>query len=99
MPKTNAPIDFTLEMKRDYTIIAPDIFPIHMELVSEVFRLYGYKLKVVHYSGKEVIDTGLKYLHNDICYPAILVIVRHRDNIMRLAKGTETRFKVGKKEK
>lgn len=74
MPKTNAPIDFTPEMKRDYTIIAPDIFPIHMELVSEVFRMYGYKLKVVHYSGKEVIDTDLKYLHNDICYPAICML-------------------------
>ncbi len=75
MPKkTNAPIDFTPEMKRDYTILAPDIFPIHMELVSEVFRMYGYNLKVVHYSGKEVIDTGLKYLHNDICYPAICML-------------------------
>ncbi len=72
--KTNAPIDFTPEMKRDYTIIAPDIFPIHMELVSEVFRMFGYKLKIVHYSGKEVIDTGLKYLHNDICYPAICML-------------------------
>ncbi len=72
--KTNAPLDFTPEMKRDYTIIAPDIFPIHMELVSEVFKSYGYKVAVVHYQGKQVIDTGLKYLHNDICYPAICML-------------------------
>ena len=72
--KTNAPLDFTPEMKRDYTIIAPDIFPIHMELVSEVFKSHGYNVKVVHYQGKEVIDTGLKYLHNDICYPAICML-------------------------
>lgn len=64
-------MDFTKEMKRDYTIIAPDIFPIHMHFFEEIFRLHGYNFKVVHYEGKEVYDTGLKYLHNDMCYPAI----------------------------
>lgn len=63
--------DFTKEMKQNYTIVAPDIFPIHLRLVQEVFRMYGYRIEVVHYEGKEVIDTGLKYLHNDVCYPAI----------------------------
>lgn len=64
-------VDFTPEMKREYTIIAPDIFPTHMELIQEVFRMSGYNIDVVHYEGKKVIDTGLKYLHNDMCYPAI----------------------------
>ncbi len=64
-------VDFTKEMKKEYTIIAPDIFPTHMELLEGVFRLYGYHLVVAHYEGKEVIDTGLKYLHNDMCYPAV----------------------------
>lgn len=64
-------IDFTKEMKKEYTILAPDIFPTHMELLSELFRMYGYNLKVLKYEGKKVIDTGLKYLHNDMCYPAI----------------------------
>lgn len=67
-------VDFTKEMKKNYTIIAPDIFPTHMEILSEVFHMYGYNLKVVHYEGKEVIDTGLKYLHNDMCYPAICML-------------------------
>ena len=58
-------------MKEEYTIIAPDIFPTHMELIEAAFHIYGYNLKVVHYEGKQVIDTGLKYLHNDVCYPAI----------------------------
>lgn len=65
------PAEFTKAMKKDYTIIAPDIFPTHMELLEEVFRMYGYNLVVVHYEGKKVIDTGLKYIHNDMCYPAI----------------------------
>ena len=64
-------IDFTKEMKKEYAILAPDIFPTHMELLSELFRMYGYNLVVLKYEGKKVIDTGLKYLHNDMCYPAI----------------------------
>lgn len=66
--------DFTRQMKKEYTIVAPDIFPIHMKLVREIFLIYGYRLEVVRYSGKEVIDTGLKYLHNDVCYPAICTV-------------------------
>ncbi|MBQ1977899.1 MAG: 2-hydroxyacyl-CoA dehydratase, partial [Ruminococcus sp.] len=66
--------DFTKEMKKEYTILAPDIFPTHMELLSELFRMYGYNLDVLKYEGKKVIDTGLKYLHNDMCYPAICSI-------------------------
>lgn len=67
-------VDFTKEMKRDYVILSPDIFPAHMELLEEVFRLYGYNLKVLHYEGTEVIETGLKYLNNDVCYPAICAL-------------------------
>ncbi len=58
-------------MKKDYTIISPDIFPIHMGLVEDIFKSRGYNLKVVRYEGREVIETGLKYLNNDMCYPAI----------------------------
>ncbi len=65
------PLDFTPQMKKEYTIIAPDIFPTHMELIQAVFRMYGYHLVIAHYEGKKVIDTGLKYVHNDMCYPAI----------------------------
>ena len=68
---SSAVVDFTKEMKRDYTIIAPDMFPTHMELLQAVFHNYGYRVDVVHYEGKKVIDVGLKYLHNDVCYPAI----------------------------
>ncbi len=67
-------MDFTKEMKETYTIISPDIFPTHMELISEIFRMYGYNLVIAKYEGKEVIDTGLKYMHNDMCYPAICMV-------------------------
>lgn len=63
--------DFTKEMKKTHTILAPEIFPLHMELIRQIFIMYGYNIKVLNYTGKKVIDTGLKYLHNDMCYPAI----------------------------
>ncbi len=68
------PIPFTREMREERAILAPDIFPIHLRLVREVFRLHGYSLEILHYEGKHVIDTALKYLHNDICYPAICTV-------------------------
>ena len=64
-------VDFTKQMKREYTILCPDIFPMHMGLFEKIFRNNGYKLEVVRDEGKEVIDAGLKYIHNDMCYPAI----------------------------
>ena len=69
--KNAAPVDFTKEMKREYTILAPEMFPTHMEILQSAFKSYGYNIEIVRYQGKKVIDTGLKYLHNDVCYPAI----------------------------
>lgn len=49
----------------------PDLFPIHMELLAEGIRAEGYRVEVLHYEDRAVLDTGLRYLHNDMCYPAI----------------------------
>lgn len=62
---------FTKEMKKEYTILSPDIFPVHMDLITRVFRLYGYNLEVLHYEGKSVIEASLESIHNDMCYPVI----------------------------
>ncbi len=67
-------IEFTKQMKKDYTILAPDMFPIHMDLIAGIFSLYGYRLDILKYTGKEVLDTGLKHVHNDMCYPAICTL-------------------------
>lgn len=63
--------EFTKEMKATHKILAPDIFPIHMELIKKIFDMYGYDLEVLKTRGKHVIDKGLEYIHNDMCYPAI----------------------------
>ncbi|MCD8008681.1 MAG: hypothetical protein LUF68_07070 [Clostridiales bacterium] len=54
-----AAVDFTKQMKQEYTILSPDIFPTHMELLQSVFAIYGYKTEVLHYEGQQVIAQGL----------------------------------------
>lgn len=67
-------VEFTREMKRDYTILVPNMLPMHFEMIVQVLRNYGYRLDLLRSSGHKIADTGLKYCHNDACYPAILVI-------------------------
>lgn len=65
---------FTEEMKKNYTILIPDMLPIHFSMLTVLFRNYGYNVEVLKNTGKSVVDTGLMYVHNDTCYPALLVI-------------------------
>ena len=68
-----APPEFTKEMKATHKILAPDIFPVHMELIKLIFNMYGYDLVILKSRGKHVIDKGLEFIHNDMCYPAICI--------------------------
>lgn len=70
---------FTEEMKKDYTILVPDMLPIHFNLLINIFRSYGYKMELLQTSTQNVIDEGLKNTHNDTCYPALLVIGQFMD--------------------
>lgn len=65
---------FTEEMKQRHTILSPQMSPIHFDLLEEAFRLSGYNLEVLPSIDNEAIDEGLKYVNNDACYPAIIVI-------------------------
>jgi len=65
---------FTKEMKKDYTILMPTMLPMHFKILARVFRSYGYRVKVLENTGDEVVRAGLKYVHNDTCYPALLII-------------------------
>ena len=67
-------IPFTEEMKRNYTILVPTMLPMHFRLIISVMKTYGYNMDLLESSGPEIAATGLKYVHNDTCYPAILVI-------------------------
>ena len=67
-------IQFTEEMKRDYTILVPAMLPIHFEFINSVLSYFGYRAEILRGSGESVIEKGLKYVHNDACYPALLTI-------------------------
>lgn len=72
---------FTKEMKKDYTLLIPQMLPIHFEIIREVFTNHGYKSVLLTNEGPSVIQEGLKYVHNDMCYPAQLVIGQMLDAI------------------
>lgn len=65
---------FTKQMKKEYTILMPNMAPIHFNILQNVFTHYGYKSELLNTTGPEIAQTGLKYVHNDTCYPALLVI-------------------------
>ena len=66
-------VEFTKDMV-DYTILAPNMLDIHCSLFIKLFAQYGYKVELLKNDGRSVVDEGLKYVHNDTCYPALLVI-------------------------
>ncbi|MBQ6841819.1 MAG: 2-hydroxyacyl-CoA dehydratase [Firmicutes bacterium] len=68
------PILFTQEMKKEYTVLVPTMLPMHFKMMQRIFETYGYKMVILDSSGPEIAETGLHYVHNDTCYPAILVI-------------------------
>ena len=68
-------VEFTREMREaGYTILVPNMLEFHFSLLEKVLRLNGYNVEVLHNSGQSVKDEGLKYVHNDTCVPALLVI-------------------------
>ena len=67
-------VEFTREMKKDYTILTPNMAPIHFELIKNVLESDGYHIELLRTTGREIADEGLKYVHNDTCYPALLSI-------------------------
>ncbi len=67
-------VPFTKEMKKDYTILIPMMAPIHFSLIKNVLSNGGYNVELLENCGPGVVEEGLKYVHNDTCYPALLVI-------------------------
>jgi predicted nucleotide-binding protein (sugar kinase/HSP70/actin superfamily) len=72
---------FTKEMKEEYTILMPQMLPIHFGMFRKLLELEGYHVDQLNNDGRSVVDEGLKYVHNDTCYPALLVIGQFMDAI------------------
>lgn len=74
MKKVTDRVFFTKEMKKTHTILIPMMLPIHFSMLKNLLYDEGYNVELLTNVGPSVVETGLKYVHNDTCYPALLVI-------------------------
>lgn len=70
---------FDKSRREEYTILVPDMLPIHFKLIIAIYKRYGYHMELLQTSGRNIIDEGLKNVQNDTCYPALLVIGQFLD--------------------
>ncbi len=75
--------EFTKEMReKGYTILAPQMSPIHFDILEPVFRKHGYNLVVLDNDNRSAVNMGLKYVNNDACYPSITVVGQFMDAVL-----------------
>lgn len=65
---------FTEQMREEYTILCPQMSPIHFDFVEQAFKVCGYRAEILNGDDRKVVDCGLKYVNNDACYPSIIVV-------------------------
>ena len=73
-PSSYERIIFTEEMRKNYTILCPQMSPIHFELLQPAFQAAGYNLVIPDIPTRECVDSGLRYVNNDACYPSLIVV-------------------------
>lgn len=73
-PSSITKIPFTKEMRKNYTILCPQMSPIHFDIVAPAMRSCGYHLEVLENDSKSAVNIGLKYVNNDACYPSLIVV-------------------------
>ena len=70
---------FTEDMKKTHTILIPNMAPVQFRILAAAMEYKGYKVELLGNCGSQVSELGLKYVHNDTCYPALLVIGQFLD--------------------
>ena len=73
-PSSIKRVPFTEEMRKNYTILCPQMSPMHFNILEAGFNASGYHLEVLPNDNKEAVDVGLKYVNNDACYPSLMVV-------------------------
>ena len=73
-PSSIEKVVFTEEMRKDYTILCPQMSPIHFNILEPAFNAEGYHLEILGNDNKDAVDVGLKYVNNDACYPSLMVV-------------------------
>ena len=74
VPYINNRVEFTKEMVETHTVLAPQMAPIHFELIEQAFKPSKINLKILKKTSAQDIEVGLKYVHNDACFPTIIVV-------------------------
>ena len=75
-------VKFTQEMRKDYTILCPQMSPIHFDILESAFNACGYHFEVLSNDNRRAIDVGLKYVNNDACYPSLMVVGQIMDALL-----------------
>ena len=81
-PASIEKVVFTEEMRKDYTILCPQMSPIHFDILEPSINAAGYKLEVLGNDNKRAVDVGLKYVNNDACYPSLMVVGQIMDAVL-----------------
>ena len=81
-PSSIEKVPFTKEMRKTYTILCPQMSPVHFELLEPALRAAGYKIEVLPNDNKQAVDMGLKYVNNDACYPSLIVVGQIMDALL-----------------
>ncbi len=73
---------FTEEMRRDYTILCPQMSPIHFDILKPALKTHGYNVEILDNDNHSAVDVGLKYVNNDACYPSLMVVGQIMDALL-----------------
>ncbi len=75
-------VPFTEEMRKDYTILCPQMSPIHFDILETAFNACGYHFEVLSNDNRHAVEMGLKYVNNDACYPSLIVVGQIMDALL-----------------
>ena len=81
-PASIEKISFTKQMRKEYTILCPQMSPFHFRIFEAAFKASGYNLEVLPNDNKHAVDVGLKYVNNDACYPSLMVVGQIMDALL-----------------
>ena len=81
-PASIEKVPFTKQMRKEYTILCPQMSPFHFGIFEAAFNASGYNLEVLPNDNKHAVDVGLKYVNNDACYPSLMVVGQIMDALL-----------------
>ena len=81
-PSSIEKVVFTKQMRKDYTILCPQMSPFHFGILQAAFNSCGYNIEVLPNDNKHAVDVGLKYVNNDACYPSLMVVGQIMDALL-----------------